>query len=257
MVRVGRHIDVDADAVTHGELDVPPIEHRQQIVLGLHCRVRAGEFEDRVPLVDDRRTVHPLGHQFRLEDPGGVLPLLRLLLLVDQEQRDAPVIAALAGEALDDDFGAVGIDRNRRDRAFLERQPVLAATGMPLPDQPGIAGLLADEVFAVLLDVLAPGSRQLSISVASRLTEKVMPNDDGIRALSCSWAAVIGRAVLGGVPAAEGQFVAVEDFAVRIRFLVIGERRSARRRAWRALHRPWPACGEPARRRSTECRATR
>ena len=97
MVRVGRHIDMDADAMPHGELDVPTIEHRQQIVLGLHCRVGAAEFEDRVPLVDDRRTVHALGHQFRLEDPGGVLQLLRLLLLVDQEQRDAPVIACVCG----------------------------------------------------------------------------------------------------------------------------------------------------------------
>ncbi len=57
MVRVGRHIDVDADAMPHGELDVPAIEHRQQVVLGLHGRVRAGQFEDGVPLVDDRRTV--------------------------------------------------------------------------------------------------------------------------------------------------------------------------------------------------------
>ena len=154
---------MDADAMTHGELDVPTIEHRQQIVLGLHCRVGAAEFKDRVPLVDDRRTVHALGHQFRLEHPGGVLQLLRLLLLVDQEQRDAPVIAPFAGESLDDDFRAVGIDGNRLDRAVLERQAMLAATGMPLPDSPWAACLFADEIFADLLDVLAPAPPTVAV----------------------------------------------------------------------------------------------
>ena len=34
----------DADAVAHGELDVASVEHRQQVVLGLHCGVGAAEF---------------------------------------------------------------------------------------------------------------------------------------------------------------------------------------------------------------------
>ena len=55
-----------AQKVLTGELDMATIKHRQQIVLGLHRWVRATEFQDRVPFVDDRRTVHTLGHQFRL-----------------------------------------------------------------------------------------------------------------------------------------------------------------------------------------------
>ena len=46
MVRIGRPIDLHADAMPHGELDMPTIKHRQQIVLGLHSRVRAADFED-------------------------------------------------------------------------------------------------------------------------------------------------------------------------------------------------------------------
>jgi hypothetical protein len=179
-------------------------------------------FEDRVPLVNDRRTVHALGHQFRLEDPGGVLQLLRLLLLVHQEQRDTPMIAAFAGESLDDDFGAVGIDGDWRDRAVFQRQATRAATGMTLPDFPRVAGLLADEIFADLFDVLAPRRRQLKFLgfeiEGKRHAER--RRDQGLILRR----GLIGRAVLCGFTGqrTEGQFVAVEDFAVPSLFVVFG-----------------------------------
>ena len=100
---------------------------------------------------------------------------------------------------------------------------MLAASGMALPDSPRVAGLFADEVFADLFDVLAPRRRQLQFlgfqvegeGHAERRRDQGLVLRRGL----------IGRAVLRGVPATEGQFVAVEDFAVRIFFLVFGGRR--------------------------------
>ena len=75
---------MDAEnAMPHGELDVATVQHRQQVVLGLHGGVGAAEFQDRVPFVNDRRPIDTFRHQFGLKDPGGVLELFRLLLLVD------------------------------------------------------------------------------------------------------------------------------------------------------------------------------
>jgi len=51
-----------------------------------------------------------------------------------------------------------------------------------------------------------------------------MPNDDGIKAFVLR-RGLIGRTVLGRVPATEGQFVAIHDFAVCLFFLVFGGRR--------------------------------
>ena len=140
----------------HGEFDVATVQHRQQIVLGFHGGVGAAEFQDGVPFVDDRRTVHALCHQFRLKDPGGVLQLFRLLLLVDEKQRDAPVIAAFTDKPLDDDFGTVEIDGDSLNRTFYQFQPMLAASWVALPHSTWTAGLFADEVFAEILDVLTP-----------------------------------------------------------------------------------------------------
>ena len=137
MVRVGGHIDMDADAMPYGELNVPTIKHRQQVVLGLHRRVGAAEFKDRVPLVDDRRTVDALGHQFRLENPGSILQFFRFLLLVDQEQRDAPVIGRLRARPWTRLPGSCDRQQSAKP-AFPDRQPMRAATGIPLPVRVGL-----------------------------------------------------------------------------------------------------------------------
>ena len=98
-----------------------------------------------------------------------------------------------------------------------------AATGMPLPDSPRVAGLFADEVFADLFDVLAPRRRQLQFFgfQVERERHAERRRDQGLVLRR----GLIGRAVLRGVPATEGQFVAVEDFAVRFFFVVLGGRR--------------------------------
>ena len=62
-----------ANAMPHSELNMATINHRQHVVLCLGHFIRAGEFQDRVPLVNDRRTSDTLNHQFRLKEPSGVL----------------------------------------------------------------------------------------------------------------------------------------------------------------------------------------
>ena len=203
VVRVGGPIDVDADPVPHSKLDVPPVDHRQQVVLPLHSGVRAGQFEDGVPLVDHRRPADALGHQFRLERPAGVFLLLRLLLLVDQEEGDAPVVGAPADESLDDNFRCVGIDHNRIERAFGERQPVLAATGIPLPNEFRVAGfgLL---VFALLPKVLTPDGGHVDLG-GLRVHREGHPEGGRDQRLGLFLGGrLIGRAVLGRVLAPQG-----------------------------------------------------
>ena len=56
-----------------------------------------------------------------------------------------------------DNIGRVVIDRDRLDWTFNQLEALLAATRFPLPDSPPVAGLLTDEVFASLFDVLTPG----------------------------------------------------------------------------------------------------
>jgi hypothetical protein len=155
---------------------------------------------------------------------AGVLLLLRFLLLVHKEQGDAPVVGAPADESLDDNFRAVGIDHNRGERAFGEGQPVRAATGIPLPHQPGVAGLLADEVFALLTEVLAPGGGHVDLR-GLRVHREGHPEGGRDERLGLFLGGrLVGRAVLRRVLAAQGQFVAVEDFPVRLPFFLVGGR---------------------------------
>ena len=111
-----------ANSMPHGELDMATIEHSQQVVLCLNRRVRSTEFQNRVPSMDDSGAIDALGHQFRLKKPGTIPRTLWFLLVVHQEEGDAPVIFAFASQPLNEHFRAIVIDSKWFNRAMDQLQ---------------------------------------------------------------------------------------------------------------------------------------
>jgi hypothetical protein len=103
-------------------LDAVAVAHRHPPLLLERHRVEFAWITHRGPAKEDRLALGALDDQLRLGQPRLVAELLRLLLAVDPEQGDAPVVGLLADEALDVDLRDVrhrlpvepaGLERHR------------------------------------------------------------------------------------------------------------------------------------------------
>ena len=155
-------VGVGGRPVPHGELDVPTIDHRQHVGLLLVGFVGAGQVDAAEPLVEDGGAVGGLDRQFALEHPGA-FPVggRRLGPVVDQEQRDAPVVGAAADQSLDLGVGERLVGEDGTDRTRLERDLVGGAAGLAFPDPLGRPGLGVGQEGAGRLVVASPAGRDL------------------------------------------------------------------------------------------------
>ena len=183
-------------------------------------RVRAAQCRSAgVACEEHGRTVGSLNHQFWLKDPGGVAQPLRLLLLVDQEQRDAPVVVSRRRMSpwttTSGHSGSMAIGANGPSTSVSRCVP---PRGHRFQTRCGLPVFSLTRYALGCSVVLPPRRRDLS-SVASRSTRERHAEGRRNQGLVLG-RRLVGRAILSGVPATQGEFVAVEDLAVR--FLVLG-----------------------------------